>query len=700
VCVHWLGDARTYRDALLEVARQTLARRRIALGLAMARTSRLSRRVAQIERSSGSDHCAPAFKARLAVSCAALVSALVVACVQFVPRQTAANAIRRLDYPSTAERDPISDSAGERPRSIIELDPDSDIPAQTLASRGQATETRPETIDPARLVNWLYAGDEPLLRELRDAVGRSQQSLLAGQQPDGAWDTEKSQWSVGTSSLALLALLKTGAAPESPEVKRGLVWLRAQQPHTTYEISLMIQALKAANDSTTDLKKIGDLAALLEEMQAIQGQSSGSWRYGNVPAGGGDRSNAQFAILGLHEAGQMGVPIGNETVRRARAHWIDSQNADGSWGYSGDAGGANGTGSMTAAGIASLHFLRALVRPAQPELNDNGDLVCRDDPQFEESLDRARRWLGDRFSVQNNPGSGQWLLYYLAGVARAGRLSGHRAFVAGGGNRHDWYREGAGFLIHSQNRAAGTWQEGANFNPLIGTSFALLFLSRGLEPVLVTKLQYGKRDANGNSTGHQWNRHPNDIGNLMQLISRRPGWPRQITWQTVDVAQAKIADLRQAPILYVSGNEAPQFTLEDVALLKSYLARGGSLFVDSACRSEVFDKWFRNFVGDLYPLATAQLKLLPAEHPVYHSEYNIIDDTGTPVFELWGVEIDGRTAIVYSPHGLSCLWDKWTAFDVPERPKSLTSKIELGVRVGANVVTHLTREALAAQRGD
>lgn len=695
VCVHWLGDARTYRDALLAVARQTLARPRLALGLAMARTSRLSRRVAQIERSSGSDRCAPAIMVRLAVSCAVFLSALLVAVVQFVPQRATADAADNLGQGKIATAEPNSDTANRQPDPTKTPGSATDLQPLALVSRRPATGERLEKIDPAKLEKWLYVADEPTLRELRDAIGKGQQSLLAAQQPDGAWDTEKAQWRVGMSSLALLALLKTGAAPDSPEIRRGLDWLRTQQPHMTYETSLMIQALAAANEGNSDVKK---LATLLEEGQTQVGPSRGSWRYTTVPAGDGDNSNAQFAILGLHEAGQMGVSIGNETLRRARVHWIDSQNADGSWGYSGGAA-ANGTGSMTAAGIASLHLLRALLRPAQPELNEHGALVCREDPQLQESLDRARRWLGDRFSVQTNPGSGQWLLYYLAGVARAGRYGGHRIFVAGGRNRHDWYREGADFLIHSQNRAAGTWKEGSQ-DAIVGTSFALLFLSRGLEPVLVSKLQFGKRDANQNSTGHQRSRHPNDISNLMQFLSRRPTCPKQITWQTVDVAKANVADLQQAPIVYVSGSEAPQFTPEDVALLKSYLARGGSLFVDSACRSEVFDKWFRNFVGDLYPPTTAQLKLLPGEHPVYHSDYNIVDEIGNPVLELWGLEIDNRTAIVYSPHGLSCLWDKWTAFDVLERPKSLTSKIELGVRVGTNVVTYLTREALARERGD
>jgi len=46
-------------------------------------------------------------------------------------------------------------------------------------------------------------------------------------------------------------------------------------------------------------------------------------------------------------------------------------------------------------------------------------------------------------------------------------------------------------------------------NPLVGTSFALLFLSKGRWPVLLGKLQYGP--------GNDWNQHRSDVGNLTRL---------------------------------------------------------------------------------------------------------------------------------------------------------------------------------------
>jgi hypothetical protein len=123
--------------------------------------------------------------------------------------------------------------------------------------------------------------------------------------------------------------------------------------------------------------------------------------------------------------------------------------------------------------------------------------------------------------------------------------------------------------------------------------------------------------------------------------------------------------------------------------------QGGFVLVVNNCNSAAFDEGFRDLVRQMYPAAEMQLKKLTAEHPVFRSEYNLLDENGEPAAELWGVDVGCRTSIMYSPYDLTCLWDKWTSFDIPGRSKDLLALVARATRVGVNVVAYVTgREIL------
>src|SRR5207302_8904809 len=140
------------------------------------------------------------------------------------------------------------------------------------------------------------------------------------------------------------------------------------------------------------------------------------------------------------------------------------------------------------------------------DLDADGQPICCADPGIDRPLENACRWLGNNFAVTRNPGGGTWLFYYLYGLERAGRFSGRRFFVNSRGQKHDWYQEGTEYLLRRQNRTDGTWRGdgGGENNAIIGTSFALIFLSKGLAPVLINKLEYGIRDARKEVIGNDW----------------------------------------------------------------------------------------------------------------------------------------------------------------------------------------------------
>ena len=101
--------------------------------------------------------------------------------------------------------------------------------------------------------------------------------------------------------------------------------------------------------------------------------------------------------------------------------------------------------------------------------------------EFEQKVERSIHdglaWLNHHFTVKNNPPGGQgWHYYYLFGLERAGVLT-NKKFIGD----HDWYREGADYLVDRQ-KDDGSWSRGrgprAEERMYSDTCFALLFLNR------------------------------------------------------------------------------------------------------------------------------------------------------------------------------------------------------------------------------
>lgn len=522
--------------------------------------------------------------------------------------------------------------------------------------------------------------------------------LINQQRPNGSWSNSYGE--IGPTSLAVLALINSGMSADDPPVRRGLEYLRSlrqedfRSEKETYETSLVIMAFAAAKTGVRDRARLLALTNRLENGQITQAPRAGLWTYslrdGVIAAlAGGDHSNAQFAVLGLREAAFAGIPVNRVTWENIARHWVASQQGDGGWGYSG-LPGESSRGSMTVAGIATLNIVKTMLR--EDDLKKDGTPNCCGRAPAEEiidqALERGYRWMQNNFAVSRNPGTGDWLLYYLYGLERAGRLSGRRFF----GN-HDWYREGAAFLVANQTPRDGAWRGvgGGDADPILGTSFSLLFLSKGLSPVLINKLKFGPTNAAGQVANNDWNLHPNDVRNLTEHISTLSKWPKLVTWQVLDLpkvmANGSVGDLLQAPVLFINGQEgAPKLSDAEAALIRSYIEQGGFVFASAGCNKEAFDAGMRDFVAKVYPNGEGELSRLQADHPIYQAEYLLDPET----VELWGVEVGCRTAIVYSPDDLGCLWEMWLPFAPPKRTPNVTGMITQKLRVGVNVIAYAT----------
>jgi hypothetical protein len=146
------------------------------------------------------------------------------------------------------------------------------------------------------------------------------------------------------------------------------------------------------------------------------------------------------------------------------------------------------TGSMTTSGVAALAICKANL--------EGTSFFSRHKEKLNQGLRDGCAWLAHNFSVSKNPSSPYWHYYYLYGLERAGILSLARKL-----GEHDWYEEGANYLL-AQQKPDGSWpgQKGHKeekkiprgkmtfeivpLHPVITTCFAVLFLKRATTPII------------------------------------------------------------------------------------------------------------------------------------------------------------------------------------------------------------------------
>ncbi len=524
--------------------------------------------------------------------------------------------------------------------------------------------------------------------QVREAIDGGIKFLTQQQNPNGSW-SDYMGYPGGTTALCTLALLDAGVEPSDPQIQKALKFLRRINPDNsgrTYVIALQTMVYCRA-EPDKDRLRIRSNVKWLEGTQVVEGPYKGAWSY---PGSNGDNSNAQFALLALYEAERVGVSATDQTWRLARKHWENCQQPDGAWNYKPNNAS---TGSMTCAGISSMVISADRIQPPDARVV-NGEIKCcisGENAEGDNRIDRALDWLGRNFSVSSNPGTGQlWSLYYLYGLERAGRLTARR-FIG----EHDWYREGAEYLVRRQDPLSGFWVGSITENDkLVGTSFALLFLSKGRWPVLMSKI--------GHAPEKDWNRHRHDVNNLTRFVESR--WKMDLTWQVTDLRMASVEDLLQAPVLYFCGSASP---LPDDPIkrramadkLRDYIDRGGFVFAEAYCGDSGFDGGFRELMTLVFPEKEYRLQFLDAEHPIWHYEVPIPAEYVRP---LYGVEYGCRTSVIYAPldpvekprPSLSCLWELSSSGREEKYPDKVQKQIDAGLDIGINILAYATNREL------
>jgi len=297
----------------------------------------------------------------------------------------------------------------------------------------------------------------------------------------------------------------------------------------------------------------------------------------------GDNSNGQYGVLGAWAIADWGVELPNAYWTAVDKFWRRQQADNGTWPYY-NPGGRNGEMNLPAneqhpalvyAGVATLYVAQ--------EFLDN---ELRLQPRPDKNIANGLAWINKNF---DGGGDG----YLLYGVERVGLATGFKTF-----GTKNWYKEGAFNLIHGQHTPG-----------LINTSYTLLFLARGRNPVCFNKLQY-----NG-----PWNARPMDSAYVTRWMSRR--FEKPINWQVVNL-QVSPDQWMDAPILLITGSRDPKFTKEDVDKLRTFINAGGMIYSTADGNSAAFTNAMKKYASEVCN-KKYEMRQLPRNHELFGKELGV-----------------------------------------------------------------------------
>lgn len=432
--------------------------------------------------------------------------------------------------------------------------------------------------------------------------------LTPQRDPAGAGhDVTGWQWG-GLTAMATWALLSAGESPVDPRIEAAVDFLLKADIVGTYALSFRAQVWALLPENHPKRKEIRaqahrDRDLLLRGMYADKSAPSfGFYSYAfdtaarrQAPAGHYDRSNAQYAALGLRACEHVGVEVPRVYWHVTSEAWRRAQNEDGGWEYTGE---GPSSPTMSAAGLATLLLTREyLFDTAAP---CKGNLV---DKHIDNAGPAFKRNFPELLSDRS--------LYGLNLIQRVATAAGVRFF-----GDVNWYAVGSEKLVRTQ-RANGSWgiaDDAKNARSIPDTAFALHFLSRGSAPVVMSKLRWKSVTRARADTG--WNQRDQDVQNFSRWMAGQVGRPF-LNWQVVNTDDVGKA-LLDSPVLYMAGSETIKLSDEDVEHLKRFVEEGGLIVGNADCGRAVFAKSFAELGKRIY--LGGSFRDLPAAHPLFTNQ--------------------------------------------------------------------------------
>ncbi len=191
-----------------------------------------------------------------------------------------------------------------------------------------------------------------------------------------------------------------------------------------------------------------------------------------------------------------------------------------------------------------------------------------------------------------------------------------------------------------------------------------------------------------------WNLCPAD---LQQLLRKAGGVLAQpYTLDTVSLASFE-PDPVAIPLLFFSGSRTLRLPDDQLAKLRDYVIRGGTILCDSVAGSPYFTDSVRAAMRKAFP--DSPFRILPPDHPVYRIVYPINQvafprnrDSKEP--RLDAIYIGSRAAVILSPFGLGTGWDD---HEVPILQQAVFYDVPSASQLGVNLIAYVIGHAEAGR---
>jgi len=174
-------------------------------------------------------------------------------------------------------------------------------------------------------------------------------------------------------------------------------------------------------------------------------------------------------------------------------------------------------------------------------------------------------------------------------------------------------------------------------------------------PFVFTRVQYDKGDWNTDMLTEGL-----ENGSEINLVKKLYAETGYAILQREHAMRADNDAIFDHPFLYMTGHGECDLTGVGRDNVRRILERGGFLLGDNCAggKGSGFDRAFKTQIKLMFP--EGEIKQLPMNHPVFSSYWRIDKVLGgdkrlDPYLE--GMDVNGRTAVVYTRNDLGCAWE-------------------------------------------